>query len=37
MTEYTSRNGKRFDAPRRTFNRWNDLPYGMWTTKDGRP
>jgi hypothetical protein len=31
-----SRNGHRFLAPPKVFNRWNDLPYGVWTTRTGR-
>ena len=34
--QYVSRNGKPLLADRKEFERWNDMPYGLWTCGDGR-
>lgn len=33
---FISRNGRPFLATAKEFERWNDLPYGVWTCADGR-
>lgn len=36
MPEFVSRNGRRSISSAKQFQRWNDLPYGIWRCKDGR-
>ena len=33
---FASRNGRVILSDKKEFQRWNDLPYGMWTCADGR-
>lgn len=34
--KYVSRGGRELFASKAQFERWNDMPYGVWTCGDGR-
>lgn len=36
MPNFVSRNGKPLFGDADEFQRWNDLPYGMWSCESGR-